>query len=93
MSTCDSTDAPLYTAAECKVEILRIDALIAEISTKPVGVGVPGVGNAHYAGRLSDLRRERNVWTARRDVALRYERACATGVCRSSMQGPKQVLE
>jgi hypothetical protein len=93
MPTCDPTNAPLYTAAECKTEILRIDALIAEISTKPVGVGVPGVGNAHYAGRLGDLRRERNVWTARRDEALRYDRACSTGRCTSSLQGPKQVLE
>lgn len=86
-------DAPLYTLAECRVEILRVDALIAELSLKPVGVGVPGVGNAHYVGRLTDLRKEREVWSARRDEAIRYEREAETGVRRSALQGPRQVLE
>lgn len=88
-----SIDAPLYTVDECKAEIKRIDALIAEISSKPVGVGVPGVGNANYIGRLADLRKEREVWTARWDEALKWERQQAKGVRKSSLQGPRQVIE
>ena len=82
-------EAPVYTVSECRVEILRIDALIAEIASKPVGVGVPGVGNANYIGRLSDLRREREVWSARRDSAIRYEQRATA----SRLQGPRQILE
>lgn len=93
---CDKTldlDAPLYTAAECEAEIKEIDALIRSVRAKPVGVGVPGAGNAHWIGRLADLRKERATWEARLKEARLYEAKCSGGVNRSRIQGPPQVIE
>jgi hypothetical protein len=93
MADYTALDAPLYTVDECKSEIKRVDALIEEISSKPVGVGVPGVGNANYIGRLGDLRKEREVWSARRHEALKWERDQNNGTRVSKFQGPRQVIE
>lgn len=86
-------DAPLWTIEEAKAEIDRIEQLIRDVSSKPVGVGVPGAGNAHFAGRLTDLRKERAIWVQRWKEAVEFEKACRTGKRRSSLQGPRQIIE
>lgn len=92
MATYSDLGAPLYSVAECKIEIKRIDALIADISSKPVGVGVPGAGNANYIGRLSDLRKEREVWIGRWREAVQFEKE-AEGTASSVLNGPKIRLQ
>jgi|GEM_PF-4451153 len=82
-------EEPLYSVSDCKAELVRIQALIRDISAKPASASAQGAGSAHYMGRLSDLRKERAYW----ERALKDARSWEQRGSRQSIQGPKQVIE
>jgi len=86
-------DKPLWTVAEVEAKLVALEDLISAVQAKPVGLGVPGAGNANFIGRLSDLRKERAIWGSRLKEARAYELKTSQGIVRSALQGPKQIIE
>ena len=79
-----STGEPLYTAAACRTRIKEIDTLIAEVAEVPAQQGGDGL-YASYAGRISDLRKERTTWENRLETAEQWEDEQAA----HGLQGPR----
>ena len=71
-------EEPLYTVAFCKAELVRVQALIRDISAKPASASSKGAGSAHYMGRLSDLRKDRDFWLRELEDATRWEQSLST---------------
>jgi len=62
----------LYTVDECKERIEAIDKKLAELESKPQRQGV-GPYQVGLAGKMTDLRKEREQWKKRLRVAKREE--------------------
>ncbi|MFB6373336.1 MAG: hypothetical protein ABEN55_09530 [Bradymonadaceae bacterium] len=58
----------VYTVQECKDRIEEIDQRLQELETKPQRQGV-GPYQIGLAGKMSDLRKERQKWEKRLRIA------------------------